>query len=258
MTLYDYKTAEEAVADLGEERIQEILVSDDEYYTGLGTLFLSNSNVGTITKNPEKFGKPTPKTIPMIIGGYFHQRVLEPEKAKEHPYVDAPNRYSHAYKQYGKPMLLKKDIEKCNALAERLEANDFARGLIRGEQVQVEVPRIKIIEGKWWKGKADVVNNEHRLLVDLKTTSDVYNFRRSASRYNYDSQAFIYQELFGYEMMFIAIDKEAEVIGAFDCSTEFIQRGKEKVMEAVNAHNLFLNPENKYDFAQFLHHETLM
>ena len=64
-------------------------------------------------------------------------------------------------------------------------------------------------------------------------------FRWSASKYNYDSQAYIYQQLFGYEMLFIAIDKTTHQIGIFDCSPEFLQRGADKVKKAVEQYQLF-------------------
>ena len=63
--------------------------------------------------------------------------------------------------------------------------------------------RIKEIEGEMWKGKADSVNHNEKLVIDLKTTADITKFKWSASKYNYDSQAYIYSELFGYEMIFI-------------------------------------------------------
>ena len=47
-----------------------------------------------------------------------------------------------------------------------------------------------------WKGKADIINHEEKLIIDLKTTADIEKFRWSASKYNYDSQAYIYSKLF--------------------------------------------------------------
>ena len=33
------------------------------------------------------------------------------------------------------------------------------------------------IEGKLWKGKADIVNHDEKLIIDLKTTADITKFR---------------------------------------------------------------------------------
>jgi len=107
-----------------------------------------------------------------------------------------------------------------------------------------------------WKGKADIINHEEKLVVDLKTTADLNKFRYSASKYNYDSQAYIYSKLFGYEMVFIAIDKNTSQIGIFDCSPQFYERGKDKVERAVQAYELFYKSEG-FDPAQYFINKTL-
>ena len=38
-----------------------------------------------------------------------------------------------------------------------------------------------------WKGKADIINHDDKLVVDIKTTADINKFKSSAYRYNYDS-----------------------------------------------------------------------
>jgi hypothetical protein len=116
--------------------------------------------------------------------------------------------------------------------------------LIRGKDVVYEQPGITELEGLQWKGKADIVNHEEGLVIDLKTTGDIEKFRWSASKYNYDSQAYIYSKLFGYEMLFIVIDKNTHQIGIFDCSPEFYSRGADKVQQAAEQYKLFFqNPD---------------
>ena len=95
-----------------------------------------------------------------------------------------------------------------------------------------------------WKGKADIVNHNEKLVVDLKTTADIHKFKNSAYRYNYDSQAYIYQKLFGYEMLFVVIDKTTHQIGMFDCSPEFYASGKDKVDRAMEAYELFFKTKD--------------
>jgi hypothetical protein len=80
-----------------------------------------------------------------------------------------------------------------------------------------------------WKGKADILNHDEGLIVDLKTTSDISQFPYSAKKYNYDSQAYIYKKLFGYDLVFMAIDKQTHQIGIFDCSEAFLKNGEDKV-----------------------------
>ena len=81
-------------------------------------------------------------------------------------------------------------------------------------------------------------------------------FKFSSKRYNYDSQAYIYSKLFGYEMLFIVIDKTTHQIGIFDCSPEFYERGAAKVQEANSIYDLFYKQEG-FDPSQYFINETL-
>jgi hypothetical protein len=90
----------------------------------------------------------------------------------------------------------------------------------------------------------------------LKTTADITKFKWSASKYNYDSQAYIYSELFGYEMVFIVIDKNTHQLGIFDCSPEFYAKGKDKVQRAVEAYRLFYKNKD-FDPKQYFINKTL-
>jgi hypothetical protein len=107
-----------------------------------------------------------------------------------------------------------------------------------------------------WKGKADIINHNEKLVIDLKTTADIQKFKWSASKYNYDSQAYIYSELFGYEMVFIVIDKNTGQLGIFDCSPEFYAKGKDKVQRAVESYKLFYKNKD-FDPKQYFINKTL-
>ena len=122
--------------------------------------------------------------------------------------------------------------------------------------VDYEIPGITKIGNYMWKGKADIVNHEDKLVVDLKTTGDISKFRWSASKYNYDSQAYVYRELFGYDMVFVVIDKTTHQIGIFDCSDEFYASGKDKVNRAMDAYELFYDTEG-FDPKQYFISKTL-
>ena len=135
-------------------------------------------------------------------------------------------------------------------------ANKVCDGLIRGFNVEYEVPGIADINDVMWKGKADIINHDEGLIVDLKTTSDLSGFAYSAKKYNYDSQAYIYKKLFGYDLIFIAIDKKSHQIGIFDCSDKFLQGGEDKVLKAIDAYNLFFKTED-FDPQQHLLTKTL-
>ena len=134
--------------------------------------------------------------------------------------------------------------------------NNICRDLITLGNVEYEVPGVTELFGNKWKGKADIVNHDEKLVIDLKTTSDILKFKNSAYRFNYDSQAFIYSQLFGYEFLFIVIDKNSHQIGLFDCSPKFYESGKDKVSRAVEAYDLFYKNKD-FDPKQYFISKTL-
>ena len=57
-------------------------------------------------------------------------------------------------------------------------------------------------------------------------------------------------------MIFIAIDKNSNNIGIYDCSEKFLESGKQKVIDAVAQYQLFFkNPE--FNFENYFISETL-
>ena len=174
--------------------------------------------------------------------------------------VEASTRNTKAYKEIsgGEMCLLQKEADQVNVMTEVMLDNDVCRDLIKPVlgNVVYEEPHVVELFGNKWKGKADIVNHEEKLVIDLKTTADIDKFRWSASKYNYDSQAYIYSKLFGYEMLFIVIDKTTHQIGLFDCSPEFYKSGEDKVRRASDAYDLFYKTEN-FDHKQHLITKTL-
>jgi hypothetical protein len=242
-------TNEEAVNKLRE---------DEHYYGEFGKQFLSNSNISTLLKNPLSLGQPQAQIPAFLVGGYFHTAILEPEKLKKYRVIEASTRNTKVYKELsgGEMCLLQSEVDLCEVMIDKVLENDVCRSLIRPSSGEYELPGIKEIDGALWKGKADIINHDEKLIIDLKTTADLDGFRWSAKKYNYDSQAYIYSKLFGYEMLFIVVDKNTHQIGIFDCSPEFYQRGANKVQKAVEAYNLFHKDEN-FDPTNYFINQTL-
>ena len=224
----------------------ENLRDDENYYGKFGKQYLSNSDIGTLLTNPLALGTPLTPSAAFLVGGYFHTAILEPDKLKKYKVIESSTRNTKAYKEIsgGELCLLQHEVDQIELMTDKMLENDVCRGLIRGAKVEYEQPGITELEELQWKGKADIVNHEEGLVIDLKTTGDITKFRSSAWRYNYDSQAYIYSKLFGYEMLFIVIDKNTHQIGIFDCSPEFYQRGADKVQQAAEQYKLFFqNPD---------------
>ena len=187
------------------EEVIKKLRNDEHYYGDFGKQYLSNSDIGTLLTNPLALGQPSTPSPAFLVGGYFHTAILEPDKLKKFKIIEASTRNTKAYKEIsgGELCLLQHEVDKIYSMTEKVLENDICRELIRGIDVEYEKPGIAELEGTMWKGKADIVNHDDKLVIDLKTTSDINSFRRSAYRWNYDSQAYIYSKLFGYEFVFI-------------------------------------------------------
>ena len=244
--------------DANKKEILKMLELDKNYYGDYGKQYLSNSDISTLLTNPLALGTPLENRPAFLIGGYFHTAILEPEKLKNFKIVEATTRNTKAYKEIsdGEICLLQHEVDKTELLVDKMMDNNICRDLIRGNNVDYEVPGISEIGGHMWKGKADIINHDEKLIIDLKTTADISKFQYSAKKYNYDSQAYIYQTLFGYQMIFMAIDKSTHQIGIFDCSPRFLENGKDKVDQAIDAYELFFkNPD--FDPKQFFINKTL-
>ena len=243
---------------MNKQEALKALENDTNYYGDFGKKYLSNSDISTLLTNPLALGQKMANRPAFLVGGYFHTAILEPDKLKNFKIVEATTRNTKAYKEIsdGEMCLLKHEVDQIELMTEKMLSNEVCRDLIRSGNVEYEQPEITELEGQLWKGKADIVNHDEKLIIDLKTTADITKFKYSASKYNYDSQAYIYSKLFGYEMVFIAIDKNTQQIGIFDCSPQFYERGKDKVERAVQAYELFYKSED-FDPKQYFLTKTL-
>ena len=235
----------------------ERLKDDNEYYGAFGKQFLSNSDISALLGNPKTFRQPQEDNVNFHKGRYFHQLILEPEKAEETKFIDVSSRNTKAYRETavnGIIMLEKEGQEIRDCVKAMMSNLPFFEG-IRKDGNQYEVPATKMIMGVEWKGKADIVCDD--MLIDLKTTSNIADFKWSARKYNYDSQCYIYQELFGKPLVFYAVDKTSKMLGIFKPSEEFVQRGAEKVAKAVEVYNNFFGENPKYDIDEYYVEATL-
>ena len=243
---------------MDKQEILNKLRDDDHYYGEFGKTYLSNSDIMALLNNPLEFKKQSPPTAAMVIGGYFHTCILEPHKLDKYKIVKSTTRNTKAYKEIAGSdiCLLEKEADEIQLMREIVLENDLFRDLIQEGNVEYEVPGLVELEGMMWKGKADIVNHSQQLVIDLKTTGNINAFTSSAYKFNYDSQAYIYSQMFGYELVFIVIDKKTHQIGLFDCSDRFIQSGSNKVAKAVQAYNeFFVNGDG--DFSQYYISKTL-
>ena len=240
------------------KKVVDKLRDDIHYYGVFGKQFLSNSDISTLFNNPLALGEPSKESAAFLVGKYFHTAILEPDKLKSFKIIESTTRNTKAYKQIsgGELCLLKHEVDKIEAMTDVVMQNKVCSDLIRGAEVEYEKPAVTELFGNKWKGKADIINHDDGVIVDLKTTADINKFKSSAYRYNYDSQAYIYSKLFGYEFIFIVIDKNSNQIGIFDCSNDFLDRGQLKVEKASEIYDLFYKTKD-FDPKQYFINKTL-
>ena len=212
----------------------------------MGRQYFSNSDIGTLLSNPAMYGVPRPDNPAFAKGRLFHQLILEPEKAADVDCVDTASRNSKMYKdtctERGMEfMLLCKEMDEIQKLVSKMMSNLDFYDAIRADGNIYEQPAVATIKGQQWKGKADILGTDR--IIDLKTTGKIDDFKYSARKYNYDSQCYIYETLFGRPMMFFAIDKTTGTMGMFEPGEEFLLRGEQKVERALAVHAKFFGPE---------------
>lgn len=229
---------------LSKEEILKRLENDDDYYGEFGQQWLSNSDLKNLIEDPKLFRAGKLETTPALLqGGYFHTAILEPHKLKNFAICDAKTRNNKTYKELRDtvgPTLLQHEVDNIDTMVDTLMAIDELNSMIRDGNVEYEVPMIGDILDHPFKGKADILNHDKRLIIDLKTTGDILKFKKSAYWYSYNSQAFIYRELFGYDMVFIAIDKTSHQVGLYKCSDTFYHTGYLKVEQALEVYDKWM------------------
>lgn len=242
------------------QQIIELLKDDKEYYSGIGKQYLSNSDIGTLLNNPQDFGKSREDNKAFMDGRYFHQLILEPHKAVNTPFVDVSSRNTKEYKSFCEDnnlpfCMLKKEMEEIERLVGLMKQNITFFDDIYRDGNQFEVPAIGKIQGADWKGKADILCND--MIIDLKTTGDIHKFKWSAKAYNYDSQCYIYQELFGRPLVFFVVDKGTGQLGIFRPTESFIKNGEMKVARALEVYERYFGANPTDDIINYYIEETL-
>ena len=231
----------------------EKMYDDDFYYGYLGQNALSSSSIKTLLNSPKQYLKTLTEgqkeSQPLRDGKLFHWKILEPEKFDSLNVVGVASKNTKAYKEavaeYGE-VYTQSEIDKCNMLVEAMRKNSYCMDLI--EKGEYEVPNIAMFDGIPIRGKADCIVGD--TIIDIKTTTDILNFRYAAKKYSYDLQAYLYVSMFENinNFRFICIDKNTLEIGVFDCSPEFFDSGRIKLQRGLETYrNLFQGENNIYE-----------
>lgn len=237
----------------GKEEILAQMYDDTFYYGHLGTHALSSSSLKMILKSPKtyrnvtKYGDPNGDSPALAAGKLAHWMVLEPHKIDELHFVDASTKNTIKYKQakeeYGE-VFLTKERSAAERLTDAVLRNEHALKLLN--KSEFEVPAIEMLEGLPFRGKADIIQGDN--IIDYKTTAELSTFRYSADKYGYDLQAYLYLRLFNKKKFtFLVIDKASTDIGIFETTDDFIAKGEQKFIQAVDNYKYFFQEGNDLD-----------
>jgi len=230
---------------------------DDTFYYGyLGKQALSSSSLKMVLSSPKtykyvtKYGQS--ETQPLRDGKLFHTMILEPHKIDELTIVDVATKAGKAYKEAkaeGKEVYTTNEIKAAERLADAILRNDEAVHYM--SKAQFEIPEIAMINEIPFRAKADILKDN--MIVDLKTTTGLNEFRYSADKYSYDLQAYLYREMFNVdEFVFVCIDKGSLDIGIFECSDEFYEKGKRKLEQGIDNYKYFFGENSDVDLNQYV------
>lgn len=219
--------------------------NDDFYYGELNKLALSSSSLKQVLSSPktynfnQKYGSPESQAL--RDGWLFHTAILEPDVFKAQTFIDVQSKNTKKFKdaKLDNPRVFTaKEKSSAERLADAFYRNEHALQLITN--CNFEVPVIGEVQGKPFRGKADVLAGDR--IVDLKTTSDIKGFHYAAKKYGYDIQCYLYCNLFGKtydQFKFLVLDKGSLDIGVWDCSEEFYFAGEQKVEKAISLYERF-------------------
>jgi len=243
----------------------EAMRDDDFYYGYLGKAAMSSSNLKKINDSPKeyeryvKFGEDGDTTA-LVMGNLIHTLLLEPHLQERFEPVECGSKAANIWKDAvahhegtGKKLLLRKDFDNCHYVADALKKNSIVKDALR--DAEYELPAISMLYGIPFRGKADIKKKDSPVIYDLKTTSNLSDFRSSAFKYSYAAQAYIYCTLFDVQFenfKFIVIDKGNKDVGIFSMSEEFFERGRKLVERGVDTYiKYFVNGEDLENYVVY-------
>ena len=226
-------------------------MDDDNFYYGyLGRGALSSSSLKKLLQSPKSYYtslRQNDSSQALRDGRLIHLFALEPEKTNELIITEgtkARKDFKEAVDEYGEHLVYTRgEINSARRVAEAMDKNTEVQSLLK--DMEFEVPGVAVIDDIPFRAKADAISKDRKLIVDLKTTADIYSFPYSARKYKYALQAELYRRVFGAEeFVFLVIDKKTYDIGIYDCSEEFYMEGYDDILRGIYTYKENFHNEN--------------
>lgn len=227
------------------KELMEKMRDDNFYYGYMGRATLSSSAVKMLADSPKVYqyhlNGHDIEGAALDVGGLVHHMILEPEKVEDYYVtVDVSSRQTNAFKDAknsnsAKTVITRKEYEGAERCSLAARKNPHIMDALN-ESI-FETPVVGEISGLPFRAKADLLSSDGERMWDIKTTSDVKSFRKSAHLYCYNAQAYIYCSLFNVKpenYKYLVVDKGSYDIGVFSVSEEFMMSGEALVNKAIN------------------------
>jgi len=236
--------------------------TDDEYHADKN--YISASGLKKLKVSPAHFKEEeeTAESDALLFGSAYHMYILEPDKFKDQYYIFDDSvvcgaliakgakspRSTNDYKAWkesemsfsdGKILIDEADADKLEAMRARLMNHPYAKMLLSNGineqgymgEIETEAGNISV------KFKPDHINENKKIIIDLKTTLDASKdgFTRVAADRDYHIQASFYSDLMEkvsgdnrpYTFIFIAQEKKKPyAFNLFESSPQFISQGR--------------------------------
>lgn len=234
-----------------ENELRKKMVDDDFYYGYLGKNALSSSSLKNLLKSPKAYASSLDKseeTQALRDGKLIHLMALEPHRVAELSIIDstkASKAYKEAVAERGNEMVYtRSEFYNAQRITKTLEENEVVSYMMDG--METEVPEIGMVAGVPFRAKADAISKDRSLIIDLKTTADIYKWESSARFFKYGLQAELYRQIFGAkEFIFVVIDKNTLDIGIFPVSEDTFEHGWRQIQEGVDIYRKYFIDNNQ-------------
>ena len=228
---------------------------------------MSTSSLKRFAKSPAHYMTPFNPTSSMNTGTLIHTAILEPEVFVKKYVVERAefkgmNKNNKEYKEWkgsmidsGKEIVSQDDLDmieqiKLNLSIMKYEDISLLELL---EQSQRELALFGTINDIEFKGKLDAINENYKVLIDLKTCQDSEFFYHDARKLKYNWQAWIYRELYlqntldCFDFLFITIEtKKPYGCRLFLANDDTYNRAGKQVNNCLDRYKAWIDDNKPY------------
>jgi exodeoxyribonuclease VIII len=251
-------------------------IANDDYHAHKA---ISSSNCKDLLKSPWLYWhnkhSQSKSTAAMELGSMVHKLILEPIYFdNEYMVAEIPKRTTKAGKAEYAELLEQANGRKLVALDDFLNAQEMRHNLAKNPVVGSLLSSGAAEQATFWqdgltgvecKAKADFLNLDKGLIIDLKTTSDLASelcFKWTLNKYQYHLSAAFYQEGFKQalgkkcDFFFIVVETFAPFNYAiYKIGDDLLERGNHLCREALR---VYKQAESKGSFELPYHNGNLV